>query len=84
MKRARETSPEASTAQVHAKKPKREEYAAEVEAVPPGDFEEHYKTLRSIGQGASGFVKLARRRWDGTEVRGKNKIINCTVFLGQQ
>ena len=34
-----------------------------------GPYSEAYVTLQSIGKGAFGFVKLAKRRKDGKEVR---------------
>ena len=36
--------------------------------VEPDQYDTAYDTLRSIGKGAFGFVKLARRRADNTEV----------------
>ena len=36
-----------------------------------GPYDEAYVTLQSIGKGAFGFVKLARRRKDGREVSGR-------------
>ena len=37
-------------------------------SVEPDQYDVAYDTLRSIGKGAFGFVKLARRRADNTEV----------------
>ena len=37
-------------------------------SVEPDQYDTAYDTLRSIGKGAFGFVKLARRRADNTEV----------------
>ena len=34
-----------------------------------GRYDEKYLTLKSIGKGAFGFVKLAQRRTDNQEVR---------------
>ena len=41
---------------------------AEVSIASAGEYSTYYTTLRSIGKGAFGFVKLGRRRLDGKEV----------------
>ena len=45
-----------------------------------GPYAEAYVTLQSIGKGAFGFVKLAKRRKDGREVSGR-KHGNLTMTL---
>ena len=45
-----------------------------------GPYAEAYVTLQSIGKGAFGFVKLAKRRTDGREVGGR-KLGNLTLTL---
>lgn len=39
------------------------------EALISGEYNEYYSTVRSIGKGAFGFVKLAKKRDDQREVR---------------
>jgi serine/threonine protein kinase len=39
-----------------------------------GRYDERYLTLDSIGKGAFGFVKLAKRRSDNREVKMKTKL----------
>ena len=43
-----------------------------------GRYDERYLTLDSIGKGAFGFVKLAKRRSDNREVRARFK---PTIFV---
>ena len=47
---------------------KEEEVTSATEMVPSGEYETNYETLQSIGKGAFGFVKLAKRREDNQEV----------------
>lgn len=51
------------------KTPSRDQESEDQTTSPPGEYEEHYDTLQSIGKGAFGFVKLARRKLDDNEVR---------------
>ena len=41
---------------------------ASVVSTSEGGFDEHYEPLQSIGKGAFGFVKLARRKIDNEQV----------------
>ena len=50
-----------------------------------GPYAEAYVTLQSIGKGAFGFVKLAKRRTDGREVGGrKHGSLTVTLMLLSQ